>query len=97
MEVMTETMHTCEAKSFHVAVAIVDTDGVIQIEARGDDSPIHSQRFAYRKAYTIMSMGPVFGINPQANSSARSPASIRWVSTAFRRARRICCYCLAGC
>jgi uncharacterized protein GlcG (DUF336 family) len=50
-----------------VAVTVVDTDGVVKAQVRGDGSPIHSQRFSFRKAYTIVSMGPEFGVD---NSSA---------------------------
>jgi uncharacterized protein GlcG (DUF336 family) len=61
MDAATETIRVCEARGFKVAVAIVDPDGVIKIQARGDGSPIHSQGFSFRKAYTIMSMGPMIG------------------------------------
>ncbi|MFM0206130.1 heme-binding protein [Paraburkholderia sediminicola] len=61
MDAATETIRVCEAKGFRVAVAIVDPDGVIKLQARGDGSPIHSQGFSFRKAYTIMSMGPMIG------------------------------------
>lgn len=63
MEAVDESIRVCMAKGYKVAVAVVDPDGVIQIEARGDGSPIHSQRFAFRKAFTIVSMGPVFGVD----------------------------------
>jgi uncharacterized protein GlcG (DUF336 family) len=56
-----ETINVCAAKGYRVAVAVVDPDGVVKLEARGDGSPIHSQRFSFRKAYTIVSMGPMFG------------------------------------
>ena len=51
------------AKGYKVAVAIVDPEGVMKLGARGDGSPIHSQRFSFRKAYTIASMGPMFGVD----------------------------------
>jgi len=59
----TETINVCAAKGYRVAVAIVDPDGVVKLEARGDGSPIHSQRFSFRKAYTIVSMGQMFGVD----------------------------------
>jgi uncharacterized protein GlcG (DUF336 family) len=59
----TETINVCAAKGYKVAVAIVDLDGVVKLEARGDGSPIHSQRFSFRKAYTIVSMGPMFSVD----------------------------------
>src|SRR5580700_5197939 len=63
MEALAETTAACTAKGYKVAVAVVDTDGVVKLEARGDGSPIHSQRFSFRKAYTIASMGPMFGVD----------------------------------
>jgi uncharacterized protein GlcG (DUF336 family) len=62
-DALTETIDACSAKGYKVAVTIVDTDGIVKLEARGDGSPIHSQRFSFRKAYTIVSMGPMFGVD----------------------------------
>src|SRR5579863_5168065 len=63
MEALGETIAVCAAKGYKVAVAIVDPEGVMKLGARGDGSPIHSQRFSFRKAYTIASMGPMFGVD----------------------------------
>jgi uncharacterized protein GlcG (DUF336 family) len=63
IDAATEAVDVCAAKGYRVAVAIVDPDGVVKLEARGDGSPIHSQRFSFRKAYTIVSMGPMFGVD----------------------------------
>jgi uncharacterized protein GlcG (DUF336 family) len=63
IDALSETVAACAAKGYRVAVTIVDLDGVVKLEARGDGSPIHSQRFSFRKAYTIASMGPMFGVD----------------------------------
>jgi uncharacterized protein GlcG (DUF336 family) len=63
MEAANEAIGACAAKGYRVAVTIADLDGVIKVEARGDGSPIHSQRFSFRKAYTAVSMGPMFGVD----------------------------------
>ena len=63
LEAATETLRVCEARGLRVAVAVVDPDGVIKVQARGDGSPIHSQDFSWRKAYTVMSMGPMQGVD----------------------------------
>lgn len=55
-------LRACAAKGFKVAVSVVDTDGVIKAQFRGDDSPIHSLQFSYRKAFTTVSMAPMFGV-----------------------------------
>jgi uncharacterized protein GlcG (DUF336 family) len=62
MDALGETIAACAAKGYNVAVTLVDLDGVVKLQARGDGSPIHSQRFSFRKAYTIASMGPMFGV-----------------------------------
>ncbi len=62
LDALNETVAACGAKGYPVAVTLVDMDGVVKLEARGDGSPIHSQRFSFRKAYTIASMGPMFGV-----------------------------------
>lgn len=63
MDAANEAIQVCNAKGYKVAVTVVDTDGVVKVQARGDGSPIHSQRFSFRKAYTIVSMGPMFGVD----------------------------------
>ena len=63
MEAANEAIGACAAKGYKVAAAIADLDGVIKVQARGDGSPIHSQRFSFRKAFTIVSMGPMFGVD----------------------------------
>lgn len=60
-EAMNEAIKICGEKGYRVAVSVVDPDGVIKVQARGDASPIHSQQFSFRKAFTIVSMGPMFG------------------------------------
>jgi uncharacterized protein GlcG (DUF336 family) len=62
MDALGATIAACTTAGFKVAVTLVDLDGVVKLEARGDGSPIHSQRFSFRKAYTIASMGPMFGV-----------------------------------
>ena len=53
----------CQGLQDKLLGAIADLDGVIKVQARGDGSPIHSQRFSFRKAFTAVSMGPMFGVD----------------------------------
>jgi uncharacterized protein GlcG (DUF336 family) len=62
-EAMNEAIRACGDKGYKVAASVVDLDGVIKVQARGDASPIHSQQFSFRKAFTIVSMGPMFGVD----------------------------------
>lgn len=63
LEAMNEAIRACDAKGYKVTVSVVDPDGVIKVQACSDGSPIHSQQFSFRKAYTIVSMGPMFGVD----------------------------------
>ncbi len=74
MEAVNEAIRACDAKGYKVTVSVVDPDGVVKIQARGDGTPIHSQRFSFRKAYTIVSMGPMFGVDT-------SSALVKLIST----------------
>lgn len=63
MDAVNEAIRACDAKGYKVTVAVVNLDGIVKVQARSDGSPIHSQRFSFRKAYTIASMGPEFGVD----------------------------------
>ena len=63
LEAVDEAVRVCGDKNYKVTVTVVDPDGIIKAQVRGDGSPIHSQRFSFRKAYTIVSMGPMFGVD----------------------------------
>ena len=41
---------------------MVDPAGLVIVQLRGDHATVHTKDSSYRKAYTIVSMGPVFGI-----------------------------------
>jgi uncharacterized protein GlcG (DUF336 family) len=63
LDAMSEAIRVCGARGFRVTVTVVDLDGIIKVQARSDGSPIHSQQFSFRKAYTMASMGPVFQVD----------------------------------
>ncbi len=58
-----EAIRVCAAKGYKIVATVVDLDGVIKLQARGDGGPVHSLRFSFRKAYTTVSMGPMFGVD----------------------------------
>jgi uncharacterized protein GlcG (DUF336 family) len=58
-----EAIRVCGAKGYKIVATVVDPDGVIKLQARSDGSPVHSMRFSFRKAYTAVSMGPMFGVD----------------------------------
>jgi uncharacterized protein GlcG (DUF336 family) len=73
LAVMNEAIRVCTAKGYRVTVTIVDLNGVVKLQGRSDGSPIHSLQFSFRKAYTMVSMGPML-------SADRSSAIIKALS-----------------
>ena len=50
----------CEADGYRVTVSVVDAAGVERVRLRGDHSTIHTSETAFRKAYTVITLGPIF-------------------------------------
>lgn len=50
----------CATKGYDITATVVDVSGVPKIVMRGDYSTIHTRDTAFRKAYTIVTMGPIF-------------------------------------
>lgn len=63
MEAAAEAIKTCEAKGYKASVSIVDVAGYVKLQAKGDNSTIHTKDSSFQKAYTIASMGPIFGLD----------------------------------
>ncbi len=55
-----EALRSCEASGYRVSVSVVDTAGVERAYLRGDQSTIHTHETAFKKAYTIATLGPIF-------------------------------------
>ncbi|GAB2179474.1 GlcG/HbpS family heme-binding protein [Dongia sp. agr-C8] len=63
MEAAAEGIRVCEAHGWHVTVTVVDAGGNIKLQAKGDRSTIHTKDASFRKAYTVVTMGPIFGFD----------------------------------
>lgn len=63
MEAATEGIRVCEEHGWHVTVTVVDSGGNIKLQAKGDHSTIHTKDASFRKAYTVVTMGPIFGFD----------------------------------
>ena len=63
VEAATTAIGACEAKGWPVSAFVVDTSGVIKVHLKGDHSTIHTKDSAFRKAYTVVTMGPIFGFD----------------------------------
>lgn len=73
----TEAIRACEAQGYAVSVAIVDTSCVVKLQAKGDHSTIHTKDSSFRKAYSVVTLGPIFGFDTSsafAALAAKSPA-----------------------
>lgn len=57
-----EAVNVCKSKGWDVTATVVDVAGTPEVTLRGDHATIHTKDTAYRKAYTIVTMGPIFHI-----------------------------------
>jgi uncharacterized protein GlcG (DUF336 family) len=57
IEAATELIRSCEARGYAVSASVVDTAGVIKLQAKGNHSTIHTEDTSFRKAYTVVSVG----------------------------------------
>jgi uncharacterized protein GlcG (DUF336 family) len=53
---------SCKARGWDVTATVVDPAGLVIVELRGDHATVHTKDSSYRKAYTIVTMGPVFHV-----------------------------------
>ena len=60
MKAATKAIATCASNGYPVSAVVVDPSGVIKLEAKGDHSTIHTTTAAFRKAYTVVTFGPIF-------------------------------------
>ncbi|WP_245334280.1 GlcG/HbpS family heme-binding protein [Bradyrhizobium guangdongense] len=60
MEAAAAAAQACEANDWPVSVSVVDAAGNVKLQAKGDHSTIHTKDSSFRKAYTLVTMGPLF-------------------------------------
>ncbi len=65
-EAATEAIRSCEASGYHISVAVVDLSGQVKVRLKGDHSTIHTKDTSFRKAYTLVTLGPVFKLETSA-------------------------------
>src|SRR6266478_9614996 len=73
----TKAIATCASNGYPVSAVVVDTSGVIKLEAKGDHSTIGTTTSAFRKAYTVVTFGPIFKFETSsafAALAAKNPA-----------------------
>jgi len=60
LEAATEAVRVCAQHGYLVSAAVVDMDGVPQVALRGDGATIHTRESSFDKAYTVVTLGPIF-------------------------------------
>ncbi len=63
MEAAAEAVKSCAAQGWHVSASVVDSAGNVKVQAKGDHSSPHTKDTSFRKAYTQVSIGPIFGFD----------------------------------
>ena len=60
-EAALEAVRVCEASGYRVSAAVVDQSGELRAFIKGDHATVHTKDTSFRKAYTIVTLGPIFG------------------------------------
>ena len=60
LEAATEAVRVCTQHGYLVTATVVDMDGVPQVALRGDGATIHTRESSFDKAYTVVTLGPIF-------------------------------------
>lgn len=60
-EAAQEAIRACAAGGHRVSASVVDVAGVERAFLRGDRSTVHTRETAFKKAYTVVTLGPIFG------------------------------------
>ncbi len=63
LEAAGEAAKVCGAQGWPVSVSIVDAAGNVKVQAKGDYSTIHTKDSSFRKAYTVVTLGPIFNFD----------------------------------
>ncbi len=59
----------CEQNGYHVTAAYIDRQGETRVLLKGDDSTIHTKDTAVKKAYTVVTLGPIFNFNTSSDAA----------------------------
>jgi uncharacterized protein GlcG (DUF336 family) len=63
LEAATEAVRVCAVHGYQVTATVVDMDGVPQVVIRGDGATVHTRESSYDKAYTVVTLGPIFNFD----------------------------------
>jgi uncharacterized protein GlcG (DUF336 family) len=60
VEAAQEAVRTCAGDGYRVTATVVDMAGTPQVVLRGDYSTVHTGESSFRKAFTVITLGPIF-------------------------------------
>ncbi len=63
LEAAQVAVQSCGEHGWPVNAFVVDTAGLVIVQLRGDHATVHTKDSAFRKAYTEVTMGPIFGLD----------------------------------
>ena len=63
LEAATAAVRVCAQHGYRVTATVVDMDGVPQVTLRGDGATIHTAESSFEKAYTVVTLGPIFDLD----------------------------------
>jgi uncharacterized protein GlcG (DUF336 family) len=63
LEAASESVRVCAQHGYFVTATVVDMDGTPQVAIRGDGATIHTAESSYDKAYTVVTLGPIFNFD----------------------------------
>lgn len=59
----------CQSEGYYVTAAVVDMHGETKVLLKGDGSTVHTKDTAFRKAYTLVTLGPVFNYSTSSEAA----------------------------
>ena len=59
-EAAQEAIRTCAGNGYKVTATVVDMAGTPKVVLRGDQSTVHTGESSFRKAFTVITLGPMF-------------------------------------
>jgi uncharacterized protein GlcG (DUF336 family) len=63
LEAASEAVRVCAEHGYRVTATVVDMDGVPQVALRGDGATVHTRESSFQKAYTVVTLGPMFNFD----------------------------------
>jgi uncharacterized protein GlcG (DUF336 family) len=60
LEAANEAVRVCEAEGYRVTATVVDMAGTPKVVLRGDKATVHTGESSFRKAFTVVTLGPEF-------------------------------------